>query len=66
MDFIKIGATGTKILGPGDSAVGRVRFNIPSSAPFCTARYDVRVDVMNGETPEFYTSDSFDIDIIAK
>jgi len=62
LNYIKLGQTGVKTIKVGDSSVFRVRFAIPSNAPFCMIRYNVDVTADGA----FYASDDFDLEITAK
>lgn len=66
MNFIKIGEQGSKTLAPGDTAISRVRFDIPSTAPLCTVRYSVSVEFMGEGGLQSYAEDDFDVEIVAK
>ncbi len=64
LSWIKTGVSGTFQILPGETVANTatiIKFQIPQTAPLCIIRYNINVKA-NGE---FYTADSFDINIAA-
>lgn len=62
MEYIELGKTGKFKIAPGYIKNNIIRIIIPESAPLCTVRYRISVD-MNGV---FYESEAFDVEILAQ
>jgi len=59
MSWIKAGKSGNIQILPGDIKDWYIRFQIPENAPLCFVRYNINVNADG----EFYTADSFDVNI---
>ena len=59
MSWIKAGRSGSIQIVPGGIKDWYIRFQIPEDAPLCFVRYNINVNADN----EFYTADSFDVNI---
>ena len=59
LSWIKAGQSGSIQIAPGGTYSAIIRFQIPETAPLCIIRYNINVKADG----EFYTADSFDINI---
>jgi len=59
LSWIKAGGSGGINIAPGDTYLTIIRFQIPETAPLCIVRYNINVKA----DAEFYTADSFDINV---
>jgi hypothetical protein len=57
--WIKAGQSGSIQIAPGGTYSTIIRFQIPETSPLCIVRYNINVKA----DEEFYTADSFDINI---
>jgi len=60
LSWIKAGSSGSIQIVPGGTYATIIRFQIPETAPLCIVRYNINVKA----DAEFYTADSFDINIV--
>ena len=59
LSWIKAGGSGAINIAPGKTYITVIRFQIPDLAPLCIVRYNINVKA----DAEFYTADSFDINV---
>jgi len=59
MSWIKLGKEGDITLAPGQEKSWLIRFEVPETAPLCMVRYNIEIKAGS----EFYTSESFDINV---
>ncbi len=59
LSWIKAGGSGSINIAPGDVYTTIIRFQVSETAPLCIVRYNINVKA----DAEFYTADSFDINI---
>jgi len=59
MSWIKAGKSGSIKIGPGETYISIIRFQIPEASPLCIVRYNINVNADGA----FYTADSFDVSV---
>ena len=61
LSWIKLGQGSSINLAPGQTKVWLVRFEVPDGSPLCMVRYNVDIK----SDGQFYTAESFDINVVA-
>jgi len=61
LSWIKLGKEGSISIAPGQDKVWLIRFQVPEVSPLCLVRYNIEIKADG----QFYTSESFDVEVVA-